>query len=243
MLPREDGYAIKGTAHRNRLIGLFYTELTRALLGGEIPEGSDHSRRALPDIYHWLLEADIEVKGAGNSNPWLIWLRQLERNLARLGDGYHAAYSLYAVWVYRNAFWLPRGKPPAERHRVSRDALTANALHEYLGRHIMTFYLFDARVLKLIAKHGGERVVRRRRNGEKRESYLHLSRMYLRREFGRYAARTLPDVGARKQFRVKHMRLKVRFRGMTLEFPAIFVLPSALQRHIRSLLDNHLLEE
>ena len=225
------------------LIGEYYARLTTHLLEGTALLENGSSNDGVPDARNIPLDADLEIKGGGNTNPWIPWEYQFLRHLRRRGVEGRGRCFFYVLYSYCNS---RRGD---RTWHVAQETPTTDRLKQFLARHTMICYLLDIRVLEAIRnmRHYPEgvnrNVVRMRKysDGELRP-YLHLSRRFLKKELAPGRRKVLSVFGANspRHLRITHGRIATDFMGNQSTFPLVLVTTREMRGRVLPLFGSSL---
>lgn len=212
-------------------IGAYFHDLTRKKLLG----GDDEYPKCGGDIGNAQLDALLEIKAAGNHQPFAIFKRQHASHQAMAENGFPYRHCHYLLFGYKTR-WKDPNDSGAEiresRQMISRVTPTVGSLNRYLAEKTDRCWILDGAVLARISEITKEQ---------------HLFRDNERRPIIRANRSTLyrfdqPSNGdgwphwEEEGFVVQHRYLECTFRWRRIRFLATFVLPARQFRAIARLL-------
>lgn len=230
--------------HHERLglIGKYFVDVTRRLIGGKKPK----NHMVAGDIHHDELDALLEAKAVGSPSDLRIFVNQLER-LMESANGFPGySHCHYALWFYKN--W--KGVRHGERNGVARkthffrplgkETPNEAGLNRFLARETVAVWFIDGRILQALAEH---------ENSTKVSMQWHKPSMIVRAN--RKSLQTIVNnpEGALESlgldpdaFAIRRMKVGVRFKKNAMRFDITLILPKGQMRKIAKLIRKRIAE-
>lgn len=230
--------------HNERLdlIGKYFVDVTRRLIGGKKPK----NHKVIGDIHHDGLDAILEAKASGSPSDLRIFTNQLER-LMESADGFPGySHCHYMLWFYRNWRQIRHGKKngvarkPVYIRPLGKETPTEEDLNRFLARETVAVWFVDGSILQALSK---------REDSTKVSVQWHRPSMIVRAN--RRLLQTIVDDPVKRlaslkldpnAFLIRRMKVAIRFRRNLMRFEITLILPKKQARSITKLIRERIVE-
>lgn len=230
--------------HNERLdlIGKYFVDVTRRLIGGKKPK----NHMVIGDIHHDGLDALLEAKAVGSPSDLRIFTNQLERLMDSANGFPGYSHCHYALWFYKNWKGVRYGEKNGVARKthyfrpLGRETPTETDLNRFLARETVSMWLVDGRILQALAE---------REESTKVSVQWHKPSMIVRAN--RKSLQTIVDDPVKRlaslkldpnEFLIRHMKVAIRFRRNLMRFEITLILPKKQARNVTKLIRERIVE-